>query len=100
MATQTSPAQAPQDLGQPLTGRRGDSPLRPDASRGARGGERACSPDLRAGKKFWGEARRGPHVRARIIPIDSTEAGVHPGVHAVPAHTTAPPDHHVGERPH
>jgi CO/xanthine dehydrogenase Mo-binding subunit len=53
-------------------------------------GEFAYSSDLGAAGMLWGQTVRSPHAHARIVEIDTTEARVLRGVHAVLTHDDVP----------
>jgi CO/xanthine dehydrogenase Mo-binding subunit len=53
-------------------------------------GEFAYSSDLHAADMLWGRTVRSPHVHARIVEIDVSEAVAMPGVHAVLTHDDVP----------
>jgi CO/xanthine dehydrogenase Mo-binding subunit len=53
-------------------------------------GEFAYSSDLHAADMLWGHTVRSPHVYARIVSIDVSEAVRMPGVHAVLTHEDVP----------
>jgi CO/xanthine dehydrogenase Mo-binding subunit len=53
-------------------------------------GEFAYSSDLHAADMLWGHTVRSPHVHARILEIDTSEAVAMPGVHAVLTHEDVP----------
>jgi CO/xanthine dehydrogenase Mo-binding subunit len=53
-------------------------------------GEFAYSSDLDAAGMLWGRTVRSPHVQARIVSIDPSEALSLPGVHAVLTHEDVP----------
>ncbi|WP_300009924.1 xanthine dehydrogenase subunit D [Pseudonocardia sp.] len=65
-----------------ISGRIGDSPLRPDATLKVTG-EFAYSSDLWHDDMVWGATLRSPHPHARIVSIDVTAALALPGVSAV-----------------
>ncbi|MDN5932586.1 MAG: xanthine dehydrogenase subunit D, partial [Pseudonocardia sp.] len=65
-----------------VTGKIGDSPLRPDATLKVTG-EFAYSSDLWHDDMVWGVTLRSPHPHARIVSIDVTAALAVPGVAAV-----------------
>src|SRR5438128_3387474 len=67
----------------------GESVLRPDGPAKARG-DFAYSSDLRVDGMLWGATVRSPHPYARIVSIDTVEAGVMPGVKAVLTHHDVP----------
>ncbi|WP_283133859.1 molybdopterin cofactor-binding domain-containing protein [Rhizohabitans arisaemae] len=68
---------------------------RPDGTLKVRG-EFAYSSDLWLEDMLWGATLRSPHVRARILGIDLTEAIAMPGVHAVLTHDDVPGEKHYG----
>ena len=53
-------------------------------------GEFAYSSDLAAAGMLWGRTVRSPHVHARILSVDVSDALVMPGVHAVLTHEDVP----------
>jgi len=53
-------------------------------------GEFAYSSDLAAAGMLWGRTVRSPHVHARIVAVDVSEAVAMPGVHAVLTHEDVP----------
>jgi CO/xanthine dehydrogenase Mo-binding subunit len=53
-------------------------------------GEFAYSSDLDAAGMLWGRTVRSPHVHARIVSVDVSEALSMPGVHAVLTHEDVP----------
>ncbi|MHA6782196.1 xanthine dehydrogenase subunit D [Pseudonocardia saturnea] len=65
-----------------VSGRIGDSPLRPDATLKVTG-EFAYASDLWHDDMVWGVTLRSPHPHARIVSIDVTAALAVPGVCAV-----------------
>ncbi len=76
------PTGAPTDTGSAVDGRIGDSPLRPDGTLKVKG-EFAYSSDLWMEDMIWGVTLRNPHVHARIVSIDISEALATAGVYAV-----------------
>ena len=67
----------------------GESVLRPDGPAKARG-DFVYSSDLRVDGMLWGATVRSPHPYARIVSIDTMEAGAMPGVKAVLTHQDVP----------
>ncbi|MQY31351.1 xanthine dehydrogenase subunit D [Nocardia aurantia] len=65
-----------------VTGRLGDSPLRPDGAAKVTGAFPYAS-DLRADGMLWGATLRSPHPHARITRLDTAAARALPGVYAV-----------------
>ncbi|MCB9393956.1 MAG: xanthine dehydrogenase subunit D [Acidimicrobiaceae bacterium] len=68
--------------GAPVTGRLGDSPVRPDGIAKVQGSF-AFSGDLSADGSLWGATLRSPHPYARIVSIDLSGAWAINGVEAV-----------------
>ncbi|HEV2783731.1 MAG TPA: xanthine dehydrogenase subunit D [Actinophytocola sp.] len=78
-----------------VTGRIGDSPVRPDGALKVRG-EFAYSSDLWADEMLWGATLRSPHPYATIKSIDISAALALPGVSAVLTHDDVPGDNIYG----
>ncbi|MEU2930262.1 xanthine dehydrogenase subunit D [Streptomyces sp. NPDC007251] len=93
--SRTSPARAPQDLGELVTGGIGTSPARPDGTLKVLG-EYAYSSDLWAQDMLWGATLRSPHPHARIRAVDIGPALAHPGVYAVLTHEDVPGENVYG----
>jgi len=72
-----------------LSGKVGESVLRPDAPLKARG-DFPYSSDLQVEGMLWGATVRSPHPYARILSIDSSEALAVPGVRSVLTHQDVP----------
>src|SRR5438309_9745600 len=75
--------------GSRLPMRIGVSVRRPDGAAKVRG-DFVYSSDLRVDGMLWGATVRSPHPYARIVSIDTVEAGVMPGVKAVLTHQDVP----------
>ena len=73
----------------PRRGRAETPPRRHDAVPKVTG-EFAYSSDLHAAGMLWGKTVRSPHVHARIVAIDCSQARSMPGVHAVLTHEDVP----------
>ena len=67
----------------------GESVRRPDGTAKVNGSF-VYSSDLHAQGMLWGATARSPHPHARIVSIDTSEAGSMPGVHAVLTHVDVP----------
>ena len=76
-------------------GRIGESVLRADGVPKVTG-EFEYSSDLHAAGMLWGHTLRSPHVHARILEVDVSEAVGMPGVHAVLTHADVPGRTHYG----
>jgi CO/xanthine dehydrogenase Mo-binding subunit len=76
-------------------GRIGDAVLRADGVPKVKG-EFAYSSDLVAPGMLWGHTLRSPHVHARIVAVDTSEAVTMPGVHAVLTHADVPGEKRYG----
>ena len=72
-----------------LSGKVGESVLRPDGPLKARG-DFPFSSDLQVEGMLWGATVRSPHPYARIISIDAAEALASPGVRSVLTHEDVP----------
>jgi CO/xanthine dehydrogenase Mo-binding subunit len=70
-------------------GRIGESARRVDAIPKTTG-EFAYSSDLHAAGMLWGHTLRSPHVHARVLELDYSDALTMPGVHAVLTHEDVP----------
>jgi CO/xanthine dehydrogenase Mo-binding subunit len=70
-------------------GRIGESAKRVDAIPKTTG-EFAYSSDLHAAGMLWGHTLRSPHVHARVLELDYSDALTMPGVHAVLTHEDVP----------
>lgn len=79
----------PHEVAVPGKGGVGESPLRPDGNLKVKG-EFAYTSDLWIDGMLWGATLRSPHVRAKILSIDTTKALALPGVHAVLTHEDVP----------
>jgi CO/xanthine dehydrogenase Mo-binding subunit len=78
-----------------VSGRIGESPIRPDGALKTRG-EFAYSSDLWADEMLWGATLRSPHPYARIRAIDISKALALPGVYAVLTHEDVPGENLYG----
>jgi xanthine dehydrogenase D subunit len=72
-----------------LSGRVGESVLRPDAPLKVKG-DFPYSSDLHVEGMLWGATVRSPHPYARILSIDTAEALAAPGVRSVLTHENVP----------
>lgn len=78
-----------------VSGKVGESPIRPDGALKVRG-EFAYSSDLWAEEMLWGATLRSPHPYARIRSIDIAGALKLPGVYAVLTHDDVPGENLYG----
>ncbi|WP_169815539.1 xanthine dehydrogenase family protein molybdopterin-binding subunit [Nocardia inohanensis] len=79
----------PHEVAVPGKGGVGESPLRPDGNLKVKG-EFAYTSDLWIDGMLWGATLRSPHVRAKILSIDTSKALALTGVHAVLTHEDVP----------